>query len=275
MLPFGFSFRISVCKSAQDETRGGTRDSQFLQSTVQTCRIPSDTGKLPRNLAPSAADEFTFRRAAAPRRAAPPHRAAAMTEPPSSKVTEQEYEMTRRLRHNMCGMKPETTPNYAVKKAVGQGATASSGRNVETSKPVAIKKIPKAFEDIIDCSGCCARSRSSSTSSTTTCSVDILALPNANAKEWKDVYIVSELMDTDLHYIILKQPLTDEHSRASCTRSSAASTRSTWRTSSTATSSRATSSSTRTATSRSATSASRGRSTPRPRRRTSASPSTS
>ena len=31
-------------------------------------------------------------------------------------------------------------------------------------------------------------------------------------KDWKDVYIVSELMDTDLHYIIhSKQPLTDEH----------------------------------------------------------------
>ena len=38
--------------------------------------------------------------------------------------------------------------------------------------------------------------------------VDILAPPNANAKEWKDVYIVSELMDTDLHKVIRSpQPL--------------------------------------------------------------------
>ena len=41
---------------------------------------------------------------------------------------------------------------------------------------------------------------------------DILPPPGGNAKDWKDVYIVSELMDTDLHYIIhSKQPLTDEH----------------------------------------------------------------
>ena len=42
--------------------------------------------------------------------------------------------------------------------------------------------------------------------------LDILPPPEGTAKSWKDVYIVSELMDTDLHYIIhSKQPLTDEH----------------------------------------------------------------
>ena len=41
--------------------------------------------------------------------------------------------------------------------------------------------------------------------------LDILP-PTGHKKDWKDVYIVSELMDTDLHYIIhSKQPLTDEH----------------------------------------------------------------
>ena len=50
-------------------------------------------------------------------------------------------------------MRFETTPNYAVRKAVGQGAygLVCSGRNVESGKTVAIKKIPKAFEDTIDC----------------------------------------------------------------------------------------------------------------------------
>jgi len=42
--------------------------------------------------------------------------------------------------------------------------------------------------------------------------LDILPPPSSSASSWKDVYIVSELMDTDLHYIIhSKQPLTDEH----------------------------------------------------------------
>ena len=71
------------------------------------------------------------------------------------KMVEQEHEVTSegRKRYQICGMRFETTANYAVKKAVGQGAygLVCSGRNVETGKAVAIKKIPKAFEDIIDC----------------------------------------------------------------------------------------------------------------------------
>lgn len=40
----------------------------------------------------------------------------------SSKPQEQEYEMTDYgyKRYNVCGMRFETTPNYTVKKAVGQ-----------------------------------------------------------------------------------------------------------------------------------------------------------
>ena len=99
---------------------------------------------------------------------------------------------------------------------MGQGAygLVCSGRNVETSKPVAIKKIPKAFEDIIDCKRLLREIKilKHFKHDNVLGLVDILAPPNANAKEWKDVYIVSELMDTDLHYIIhSKQPLTDEH----------------------------------------------------------------
>ena len=44
----------------------------------------------------------------------------------SSKPQEQEYEMTDYgfKRYNICGMRFETTPNYAVKKAVGQARSA-------------------------------------------------------------------------------------------------------------------------------------------------------
>ena len=70
-------------------------------------------------------------------------------------VQEQEYELTEYgfKRYNICGMRFEVTPNFAVKKAVGQGAygLVCSGSNTDTGNKVAIKKIPKAFEDTIDC----------------------------------------------------------------------------------------------------------------------------
>lgn len=71
------------------------------------------------------------------------------------KLQEQEHEIseTGYKCYNICGMRFETTPNYAVRKAVGQGAygLVCAGRNVVTGEPVAIKKIPKAFEDTVDC----------------------------------------------------------------------------------------------------------------------------
>eukprot|EP00967_Tisochrysis_lutea_P070237 scaffold92576_cov30-Tisochrysis_lutea.AAC.3 len=55
--------------------------------------------------------------------------------------------------YTICGMRFETTAKYAVRKAIGQGAygLVCSGRDTEANKPVAIKKIPKAFEDTTDC----------------------------------------------------------------------------------------------------------------------------
>ena len=70
-------------------------------------------------------------------------------------LKEEEHDITTEgnKRYTICGMRFETTPNYAVRKAVGQGAygLVCSGRDVHTNKLVAIKKIPKAFEDTVDC----------------------------------------------------------------------------------------------------------------------------
>jgi serine/threonine protein kinase len=112
-------------------------------------------------------------------------------------------------------MRFEVTPNFAVKKAVGQGAygLVCSGTNTDTGKKVAIKKIPKAFEDTIDCKRLLREIKilRHFKHDNVLGLLDILP-PTGSVKEWKDVYIVSELMDTDLHYIIhSKQPLTDEH----------------------------------------------------------------
>jgi len=133
------------------------------------------------------------------------------------KMTELEHEMTSHGTkcYNVCGMRFETTPNYAVRKAVGQGAygLVTSGRNVDTNKLVAIKKIPKAFEDTIDCKRLLREIKilRHFKHDNVLGLVDILP-PPAGKESWKDVYLVSELMDTDLHYIIhSKQPLSDEH----------------------------------------------------------------
>jgi len=142
---------------------------------------------------------------------------AASSAPVDKKLQEQEYEKTEYgyKRYNICGMRFETTPNYAVRKAVGQGAygLVCSGRNVESGKTVAIKKIPKAFEDTIDCKRLLREIKilRHFRHDNVLGLVDILP-PVGGMADWKDVYIVSELMDTDLHYIIhSKQPLTDEH----------------------------------------------------------------
>jgi len=137
--------------------------------------------------------------------------------PVDKKLQEQEHEITEYnyKRYNICGMRFETTPNYAVRKAVGQGAygLVCSGRNIESGKTVAIKKIPKAFEDIIDCKRLLREIKilRHFRHDNVLGLVDILP-PTGKLQDWKDVYIVSELMDTDLHYIIhSKQPLSDEH----------------------------------------------------------------
>jgi hypothetical protein len=80
-----------------------------------------------------------------------------MTAAPAAKkpFVEHEHVMTEQgtKHYTICGMRFETTAKYAVRKAVGQGAygLVCSGRDVELDKPVAIKKIPKAFEDTTDC----------------------------------------------------------------------------------------------------------------------------
>ena len=89
-----------------------------------------------------------------------------------------------------------------------------SGTNTDTGKKVAIKKIPKAFEDTIDCKRLLREIKilRHFKHDNVLGLLDILPPPTGKRNDWKDVYIVSELMDTDLHYIIhSKQALTDDH----------------------------------------------------------------
>ncbi|KAG8465618.1 hypothetical protein KFE25_002925 [Diacronema lutheri] len=132
-----------------------------------------------------------------------------------SNFVEHEHRVTSRgtKLYNIVGMNFETDAKYAVKKAVGQGAygLVCSARLTETGEGVAIKKIPKAFDDIIDCKRLLREIKilKHFKHDNVLGIKDILCPPS---KKWKDIYIVSELADTDLHYIIhSKQPLTEEH----------------------------------------------------------------
>ena len=79
---------------------------------------------------------------------------------------------------------------------------------------VAIKKISNAFEDAIDCKRMLREMRllQHFKHENVLCLKDIMMPNGGRIQDWKDVYLVTELLDTDLHYIIhSKQTLSDDH----------------------------------------------------------------
>lgn len=114
----------------------------------------------------------------------------------------------------VCGTRFDCPAKYSLIKPIGKGAygVVCSANNNETGKKAAIKKIIKAFEHLTD-------------SKRTLREIKLLRhfhheniisiediLQPTSYEAFEDVYIVSELMDTDLHQIIgSPQPLTDDH----------------------------------------------------------------
>jgi serine/threonine protein kinase len=110
----------------------------------------------------------------------------------------------------------EVDGRYEVKKGVGQGAYGliCAAKDTLDGEQVAIKKITNAFEDAIDCKRMLREMRllQHFQHENVLNLRDIMLPPSGNIEEWKDVYLVTELMDTDLHYIIhSKQALSDDH----------------------------------------------------------------
>lgn len=108
----------------------------------------------------------------------------------------------------------EVDQRYEVKKGVGQGAYGliCAAKDTATGEQVAIKKVTNAFEDAIDCKRMLREIRllQHFQHENVLALRDIMKPPSAGP--WKDVYLVTELMDTDLHYIIhSKQKLSDDH----------------------------------------------------------------
>jgi serine/threonine protein kinase len=116
----------------------------------------------------------------------------------------------------VCGTRFDVDTRYTLIKPIGQGAygVVCSALDNDTGEKVAIKKINKAFEHLTD-------------TKRTLREVKILRhfhhenvirirdiLRPLSLSAFDDIYIVTELMDTDLHQIISSpQPLTDDHTQ--------------------------------------------------------------
>ena len=105
---------------------------------------------------------------------------------------------------------------YEVKKGVGQGAYGliCAAKDTKTGDQVAIKKITNAFEDAVDCKRILREIRllQHFSHENVLNLRDIMMPPPGKAEDWKDIYLVTDLMDTDMHYVISSgQELSDDH----------------------------------------------------------------
>lgn len=108
----------------------------------------------------------------------------------------------------------EIDEKYTPIKAVGKGAygVVCSAKNAASGEKVAVKKIANAFENLTDA----RRTLREMKLLRHLRHENIIGLRDlmkpAVRDRYNDVYLVYELMDTDLHQIIKSsQPLTNEH----------------------------------------------------------------
>lgn len=105
-------------------------------------------------------------------------------------------------------------PHYQPIKAIGKGAygVVCSAKNAQTGEKVAIKKIGNAFENLTDARRTLREIKllRHLRHENIIAVKDIMKPPVRD--KYNDVYLVYELMDTDLHQIIRSpQPLSNEH----------------------------------------------------------------
>lgn len=113
------------------------------------------------------------------------------------------------------GQQFEIRTRYSLIRPIGHGAygVVISALDKETGQKVAIKKISRAFEDPVDAKRILREIKLMKKFSHENIIriIDIIP-PPPTAEEFEDVYIVQDLMETDLHRIIYsKQPLTIDH----------------------------------------------------------------
>ncbi|OIW19831.1 hypothetical protein TanjilG_24544 [Lupinus angustifolius] len=116
--------------------------------------------------------------------------------------------------YNVYGHLFEVSSKYMPIRPIGRGAcgTVCAAVNSETHEQVAIKKIGNAFDNIVDAKRTLREVKllRHMDHENIIAIKDIIRPPKKET--FNDVYIVYELMDTDLHHIIHSdQPLTDDH----------------------------------------------------------------
>lgn len=114
----------------------------------------------------------------------------------------------------VAGTNFEVDKKYTFIKPIGSGAygIVISALNTETNEQVAIKKIPNVFSEIVDAKRILREIKLlrefDHENIISVCDI----LPPKSVEEFEDVYIVSDLMETDLHRIIYsQQDLSLEH----------------------------------------------------------------
>eukprot|EP00163_Fabomonas_tropica_P015166 TRINITY_DN2770_c0_g1_i2.p1 TRINITY_DN2770_c0_g1~~TRINITY_DN2770_c0_g1_i2.p1 ORF type:complete len:369 (+),score=75.72 TRINITY_DN2770_c0_g1_i2:386-1492(+) len=114
----------------------------------------------------------------------------------------------------VCGTRFEVDTRYALIKPIGQGAygVVCSARDSQANDKVAIKKISKAFDHLTDAKRTLREIKLlRHFNHENIISIKDIMQPRSRT-DFDDVYLVTPLMDTDLHQIIgSPQPLTDDH----------------------------------------------------------------
>ncbi|CAM9203440.1 unnamed protein product [Scytosiphon promiscuus] len=132
-----------------------------------------------------------------------------------------ERALQRRSRRNVravnaAGTDFELDVKYDLIKPIGHGAygVVISAIDHESNSKVAIKKIPGAFDDLVDAKRIVREIRLLRHFNHENVMKVVDILPPSSLEDFDDVYIISELMETDLHRVIYsRQRLTDEHTQ--------------------------------------------------------------
>ena len=113
------------------------------------------------------------------------------------------------------GQQFEVESKYSLIRPIGHGAygVVVSSLNKQDNNKVAIKKVTRAFEDPIDAKRILREIKlmKKFVHENVIRIIDLIP-PPMTAEEFEDIYIVQDLMETDLHRIIYsKQPLSIDH----------------------------------------------------------------
>ena len=114
----------------------------------------------------------------------------------------------------VCGQLFEVDAKYKPIKPIGKGAygVVCSASNSVTGERLAIKKISNAFDNVVDAKRMLREIKLLRHLQHENIVKIKDILPPPSLENFKDMYILYELMDTDLHQIIRSsQPLSDEH----------------------------------------------------------------